>query len=48
MYFQKFHKLFLNNPMAQGHLARKRFARKIFKMDLWSLGASFFPIGTIN
>ena len=27
---------------AQGHLARKSFARKIFKLD------GFFPIGTIN
>ena len=33
---------------AQGHLARKSFARKIFKLDSWSPGACFFPIGTIN
>ena len=29
--------------MAQGH-----FTRKIFKLDLWSPGEGFFPIGTIN
>jgi hypothetical protein len=34
--------------LAQGHLARESFARKIFKQDLWSPGAGFFPTGTIN
>ena len=33
--------------VSQGHLARKSFARKIFKLDSWSPGAGFFPIGTI-
>ena len=33
---------------AQGHLSRKSFTRKIFKLDSWSSGAGFFPIGTIN
>ena len=33
---------------AQGHLARKSFARKIFKLDSWSPGVGFSSIGTIN
>ena len=33
---------------AQEHLARKSFASKISKLDSWSPGAGFFPIGTIN
>ena len=32
----------------QGHLAKKRFERKIFKLDSGSPGEGFFPIGTIN
>ena len=31
--------------MAQGHLARESFVRKIFKLDLWLSDAGFFPIG---
>ena len=34
--------------MAQGHLARDNLHIKVFKLDSWSPGADFFPIGTIN
>ena len=33
---------------AQGHLARKSLANKLFNLDSWSPGVGFFPIGTIN
>ena len=32
----------------QGLLQGKVLTRKIFKLDSWSPGADFFPIGTIN
>ena len=38
----------MNKKVAHGHLARDIFARKIFKLDSWSPGEGFFPIGTIN
>ena len=33
---------------AKEHLTRKSFAKKNFKLDSWSPGAGFFPIGIIN
>ena len=32
--------------MAQGHPARKRFARRIFKLDSWSPGGRFISYWT--
>ena len=38
----------IKGKKAKGHLARKSFERKIFKLESWSPGAGVFPIKTIN